>query len=268
MTQDGEIIRLVTQLPMFLPVYALVLFRVAGLMLTAPLFSSAAIPIRVRVAMIAVISLALFPVVVPNAPTHLGLKDAVLGVAGETMIGLVMGLALSLVMIGTDLGGMISGQQAGLAIGRVFNPMSNTNSSVFGTAFFLVFQIVFLLVGGHRAVMGALLDTFEVIPLLSFRAGPAVVELLVTLLTGAFVLGLKLAAPVLIALFLTTLTLGFLGKTMPQLNILSVGFAVRVMMAVGVASLALPAASEVFLEALSDCIVAIRDTFGLGPSMF
>ncbi len=268
MARDDEIIQLVTQLPLFLPVYVLVLFRVGGLMITAPLFGSSAIPVRIRVGMAAVISLVLFPLVVPGAPLHLSLKDALLGVAGETMIGLVMGLALSLLLVGTGLGGMVAGQQAGLAMGRVYNPMTNADSTVFGTAFTLVFQTVFIVVGGHRALMSALLDTFEVIPLISFRAGPAMIELLVALLTSAFVLGLKLAAPVLIALFLTTVTLGFLGKTMPQLNILSVGFVVRVMLALGVASLALPASGEVFLEALADSIVTLRDAFGLGPGTY
>ena len=143
--------------------------------------------------------------------------------------------------------------------------MTNSSSTVFATAYLLVFQTVFVLAGGHRALMKALLDTFEVIPLASFRADSRVVELLVVLLSSAFVLGLRLAAPVLTALFLTSLTLGFLSKTMPQMNILSVGFAVRTMMALGVASLALPAANAVFLEALTDSIAAVRDTFGLPP---
>lgn len=258
-------VRLVTQLPLFLPVYGLILCRVAGLMVAAPVFGSQAIPRRVRAAIAAVIALALFPIVQADAPAHLGLNEALIGVAGETMIGLIMGLALSLVLVGADLGGLVSGQQAGLALGEVFNPMSNTESTVFGQAFVVVFQTVFLLAGGHRALMSALLDTFEVIPLASFRADPMIVDLLVDLMTGAFVLGLKLAAPVLIALFLATVTLGFLARTMPQLNILSVGFAVRAMLALGVALLALPAGREVFIEALNESVVAIRDAFGLGP---
>jgi len=268
MTPDGEIVRLLTQLPVLLPVYALVLFRVAGLMVAAPLLGSSVVPVRIRVALVAVISVALLPVMLPKAPLHLSLVDALLGVAGEAMIGLVMGLALSLLLVGTGLGGMVSGQQAGLAMGRVFNPMTNTSSTVFATAYALVFQTVFIIAGGHRALISALLDTFEVIPLASFRAGPPIVDLLEALLTGAFVLGLKLAAPVLIALFLATVTLGFLSKTMPQLNILSVGFGIRVMVALGVASLTLPAAHEVFMEALTDSIVSLRDAFGLGPSAF
>ncbi|MCK4658348.1 MAG: flagellar biosynthetic protein FliR [Phycisphaerae bacterium] len=268
MACDDEIIRLVTQLPLFLPVYALILFRVAGLMMTAPLFGSSVIAVRIRVAIAVVLSMALFPVVAPTAPAHLGLGDAVVGVVGEMMIGLIMGLALNVILVGPDLGGMISGQQAGLGLGQSFNPMTNSNSSVFGQAYFMVFQTVFLLAGGHRALMGALLDTFEVIPLGSFRAGPTVTELIVSLLTSAFILGLRMAAPVLIALFAATLTLGVLAKTMPQLNILSVGFAIRVMLALGVASLTFPAAYDVFIEALSDSIVSMRDAFGLGPTVF
>jgi flagellar biosynthetic protein FliR len=266
MVRDDEVIRLLGQLPLCLPAYALVLFRVAGLMVTAPLFGTMIIPVRIRAAIAMVIALALFPVVSATAPATLTFREAVVGVVGETIIGVSMGLALSLVLVGTDLAGMVAGQQAGLALGREFNPMTNAGSTVFGQTYFMVFQTVFLLAGGHRALMEALLDTFQVIPLASFRAGPSVVELLVDLLTAAFVLGLKLAAPILIALFLTSVSMGFLSKTMPQLNILSVGFALRAMLAMGAASVAIPAAHEVFLEALTDSIVALRDAFALGPS--
>jgi flagellar biosynthesis protein FliR len=261
--RSDEIFQLVTRLPMFLPVYALVLFRVAGLMLAAPLLGSSLIPLRMRVGMCTVIALILYPAVAERSPVFLSLHDGLVGVAGETLIGLTMGLALTLVLVGTDLGGMLAGQQSGLALGQEFNPMTNSDSTVFGHTYFLVFQTVFMIAGGHRALVRALLDTFDTIPLASFRAGPELLDLLEQSLTGAFVLGLKLAVPVLIALFATGLALGFLSRTVPQLNVLTVGFGLKVMLAFAISALALPAAREVFLGSLTDSLAAIRATFGL-----
>ncbi len=85
------------------------------------------------------------------------------------------------------------------------------------------------------------------------------------LLSAAFILAVKLFTPVLIAMMLTSLTLGFLGRTMPQLNILSVGFAVRSMTALGMAGFALAASGDVLIEALIDALDTIRDAFGLVP---
>ena len=85
------------------------------------------------------------------------------------------------------------------------------------------------------------------------------------LLSAAFILAIKLFAPVLIALLLTSIVMGFLGRTMPQLNILTVGFAVRSLAALGIAALALAASQDVLVEALIEALEAIRATFGLSP---
>ena len=71
------------------------------------------------------------------------------------------------------------------------------------------------------------------------------------LLSAAFILAIKLFAPVLIALLLTSLVMGFLGRTMPQLNILTIGFALRSMSALAVAAVALAASQDVLVEAIA-----------------
>jgi len=70
---------------------------------------------------------------------------------------------------------------------------------------------------------------------------------------------------VLIALLLTTLTLAFVSRTMPQLNILSVGFAIRSMAAIGTAALALAASQDVLVEALTGALASVRSVLGLSP---
>ncbi len=85
------------------------------------------------------------------------------------------------------------------------------------------------------------------------------------MLTAAFVLGIRLAGPVLIALFLTGTAMGFLSRTMPQLNILSIGFTVRVMVALGVAGFALAGYQDVLVDAVWTAFETIRLHMGLDP---
>lgn len=266
MHRDADIISLLTQLPLVLPAFALILFRVAGLMLAAPLFGNPVIPLRLRVVLAGMIALALFPLVGPTVPTTLGFGGALVGIVGETLIGLTMGLALSLVLMGAELAGELAGQQAGLSLGQIINPMSSSESTVLASIYAVVFQALFLAVGGHRALLRALLDTFAVIPPASYRVDARVAELLTNLLSSSFILALKLAAPVLIAMFLTSVALGLVSRSIPQLNILTVGFALRALMAIGIAALALSASQGVFLEFLADAMDALRAAFGLGPS--
>lgn len=248
-----------------LPVYGLVLFRVSGLILTAPLYGSRMIPRRIRVALAITLAAVIFPFVRSQAPAEISLSMAVAGGVGEIMIGATIGLALSILLIAGEVAGLIVGRQAGLALAEVFDPNENRQASIVGQVYTITFTLVFLLVGGHRAAVSALLDTFHVIPLLSFRLDETFISLLVEMLAAAFLLGIRLAAPVLICLFLVGTALAFLSRTMPQLNILTVGFTVRLLLALAVAALAIAACEDLLVDAVWDGVEMIRVAFHLGP---
>ena len=252
-------------LHLLLPGFALVLFRVAGLMLTAPMFSSRVIPVRFRLGMILGISAMVYPLVAPTVPADVTLTTALVGVAGEMLIGLIIGLGMSIVLVGVQLTGMLIGQQAGIALASVVDPTQGVNSTVVGQVYMITTMLIFLGIGGHRMMIAALLDTFAVVPLLGFGFDEPMMYVLSELLTVAMILTVKLFAPVFITLALTSLTLGFLGRTMPQLNILSIGFAVRTMAALSMAGLALGASRGVLVDALVNTLETLRAAFGLAP---
>ena len=250
-------------IPMALPAYALVLFRLSGLALTAPLYSSSVIPVRVKVALTMTIAVMIFPVVSQRVPANIGLSAVVVGGVAELMIGATIGLALAMLLMGAQVAGQLVGQQAALSLGQVVDPMQNIRSTVLGQLYATVMTLLFLLLGGHRAMMAALLDTFEVIPLMSFRFDESFIVLLVEMLTAAFILGIRVSGPVLIALFLTAVALGFLSRTMPQFNILTVGFTLRILLSLGVAGIALTSCQELLIDAIWDGLDMVRSTFGL-----
>lgn len=257
----------ILSLPLILPAYLLVLFRVAGLLIATPMFSSNVIPKRVRVMFAAAAALVVFPLLLPTVPAGLTLQAALVGVVGEIMIGLLMGLAVHTLFLSAQLAGMVVGQQAGLSLGQTFNPLMNARTTTLGQLYFIVLFMVFLIAGGHRALVCGLLDSFRVIPLLSFGVRDSHVMMIVDLLHSTFVMALKLAGPCLIALFMATISLGFLSKTMPQLNILSVGFVVRILAVLVIGGLSLSLSQGVLTDACYDVILKIRTVFHLGPGM-
>ncbi len=249
-----------------LPIYALVLFRISGLMLTAPIYASTVVPVRIRVAIAVTVAAMIFPMMRAKAPAEMTLSMAVVGGIGEMMIGAIIGLSLGILLMGAEVGGLIVGRQAGLALANVYDPTRNQQITTVGQLYSITLTLLFLLAGGHRATMAALLDTFDVIPLLSFRFDESFVLLLVEMLASAFILGIRLAGPVLLALFMMGTTLAFLSRTMPQLNILTVGFSLRLLVALGVGALALSACDEMMLDAIWDGLGLVRATFGLDPN--
>jgi len=259
----------IAQLYLALPALALVFFRLTGLMITAPLFSAAVVPRRVRAAMVLVLTVMIFPMVVarPDA-LDASFSNVVVGGATELMIGAAVGLSLTLVLMGAQVAGELVSQQAGMSLGAVINPLLGAQVTVLTQVYAMVVTFFFLLAGGHRAMMAALLDTFRVIPVLSYAPGDSIVVLLLETLMSAFILGVRLAGPMVIALFITETALALLSRTMPQLNILSVGFTVRSLIALAVAAIALSAGEGTLLNAIADGLDLVRAAFGLGPDVW
>jgi flagellar biosynthetic protein FliR len=237
---------------MLLPTLALILARIGGMVMVAPMLSSQVVPVRVRAYFAVAVGLCAFPLVSRQAPAVLGLADVVTGLAGEMMIGLVIGLAFGLVFTGADLAGQLVGQQIGLRAGDVLNPVFDSNSTAVGDLYFFFTLMIFFLIGGHHALMTALLETYRTTPLLSFTMSDEISEVLNELILGAFSFGVRLAAPVLITMFITELTMGFIARTMPQINILSIGFGVRVLVGLWITAAAIGAINALFAETFWD----------------
>ncbi len=86
------------------------------------------------------------------------------------------------------------------------------------------------------------------------------------MITAAFVMAVRLAGPILIALSLVTLAMGLLSRTMPQMNILSVGFTLRGMVMLGVAGLAIQTSQEVILDMIMSALEVTRVRLAAMPA--
>ncbi len=216
------------ELNLVLPAFMLVASRVSGIVITAPLLGSTVIPARIKAGLVIAISATMFPVLVPSLPSDVAVSGVLSALVGELTVGLVIGVGLSVILLAVQMTGMIVGQQAGLSLASAFDPMTQTRSSVIGQIYFLTATVVFLLMDGHRAMVRVLLASFESIPVMTFQMQAATLTVLTDLMMSSIVLAVKLAAPMIIALLLAKAGLGFLSRTMPQLHILSVGFAIFV----------------------------------------
>jgi flagellar biosynthetic protein FliR len=128
------------------------------------------------------------------------------------------------------LGAFHVSQQMGLSLGEVFNPSSEETTDAMRQFFRLLALVIFLTIGGHRVLIGSMLASFQSVPLTGFVAPSAIATLLAHLLTASFTLALKVAAPVLLAMLLASLAMGFVQRAMPQFHFLSTGAPVRVVL--------------------------------------
>ncbi len=235
--------------PNLLIVFVLVLTRITPVLMLVPVFGSRSVPVRVRAFVAIGISLIVTPLywTVP-----IGDPGNVVGLAvlagREAAIGLALGLGVMILFAGLQLAGQIVGQMSGMSLADVFDPNFDASVPIFSQFFDLVAVAVFVAVGGHYAVMRAILDTFAWMPPGQAQLPPDFIDALTHLATQSFALGIRAAAPIMIALLLSVLIMGLISRTLPQLNVLAVGFSFNSLAVLATLSISLGTAAWVFQD--------------------
>jgi len=235
--------------------FTLVLTRVSGLMMTAPIYGTQEVPLRVR----AMLSFALAILITPSqwgvAVQYPGsIFNYMVFIGAELFIGLCLGMGVVILFSGIQLAGQMIGRVGGLLLADVFDPSTGASVPLFSRLLLLVTLAVFVCIGGHRIVMAGLLETFQTIPPGGAAVSTSIVETFVVLLTQSFTLGLRAAMPVVVAILLSTLVMGLISRTLPQLNILMVGFGMNSLLTFGTMSLSLGATVWVFQDEVEPVI--------------
>lgn len=222
------------------PVFALVSARVSGLMLMAPLWSMPGLPKTVRAAVVVLLTLLLMPLV-PDARVPEAALALPLPLAGELMIGLLIGLTAAVIVYGVTLGGEVISLQMGLSLGHALAPTPEVEVSSVGQLQSVLALLIYASVGGHLMLIRGLADSLAVLPpgvLPSFEgAGRSAAMLFGTLFSTA----VRAAAPVMVALLLANVAIAILGRAVPQLNAMMVSFPITIGLGLLVLGLALPA---------------------------
>lgn len=196
--------------------------------MTAPVFGGSDIPMQFRALFAFALAILITPIQwnVPIAePTTLPAFAIIIG--GELLIGLVIGLGVNMLFTALFTAGDMIGRIGGLSASQLFDPVSGEQVPVLGRFMQLLGIVVFACVGGLRLMIGSLIDTFEAIPPGSGNVDLTVAESMITIVSVTFSLAFRIAAPATVGILVSMIAMGVLGRTLPQLNLMSVGFGIN-----------------------------------------
>ncbi len=242
-------------------VFVLVLARVAALVMSAPVFGSRSTPMQIRALLAVALAMLISPLQWGTDIEYPGnVMNFLVFIGCEAAVGLTIGLGITILFSGVQLAGTIIGQMSGARLAEIFDPSSNTNVAVYGQLMDMIALSVFLIIGGHRLVMQALLDTFTWLPVGKAAVSAGIVELTTELVSQSFILAVRGVAPVMIALLLSMIIMGLISRTLPQLNILVVGFSVNALVALAMLALSIGMLVWAFQEQVEPTLDLIRQT--------
>ncbi len=205
--------------------FTLAAARIAGYVVVSP-FPGANVGRTQRVALVVVLAwVSASFASTEAAPQSLDVELFGRAVA-EVALGVVIGAAFRFVFAAAEVLGGVLGQMTGLSSPSVLNPTLDAPETAIGRLVGLGAMLLALTGGVHRIALGGLLESFRALPLGLAASFDAPALRLVDLGVDAFVVGVRLATPVVAVTVLVQLALAIVSRAAPSVQIFSVGFGV------------------------------------------
>ncbi len=225
--------------------------RIGGIVAFAPMFGAANLPVRLKVLLAMslswVITGFLHPMSFEPDTESAGL---IMQLAAEVTIGAVIGFTASIIFEIVIFGGYLIDYFIGFGFINIVDPQSGSSISIFSFFYSYLALIVFLLFDAHHIVLEVMVRSYELIPIFGAELHREALSRLLDFTAGIFYIGFQIAAPMFLVMFTIDFSLGMISKTVPQLQVLVVGFPLKISIGLLAVALVLRPTFEFFMELL------------------
>ncbi|REE94431.1 flagellar biosynthetic protein FliR [Paenibacillus taihuensis] len=253
------------------PIFLLVFCRITAFFVVAPVFSTRNVPNMFKLGFCFFISLLVFltyglkQMIVPDA-------EYILAIIREILAGVLLGFTAYLFFTIINTAGSFIDMQIGFSMANVLDPMTGVSAPLLGNFKGMIATLVFLSINGHHYLLSALLQSYEWIPisnsLFAHVHSGSVSTFLTTKLVQAFMLALQMSAPLVVAMFLTDVGLGFLARTAPQYNVFVIGIPIKLLVGFLMLSVLMPGLVVLYEHIFDQMFSAMQKLFSIlqGPA--
>lgn len=207
--------------------FFLIAARLIGLIFWAPFFSDRQIFAMAKVALVFwTASLLIFVVPLPaNLPdTNLAFLLALLM---EYFIGMLLGFTSSIMVTAIEFAGSLMDTQAGLSVASMLDPSTGRNAALFERLLKNVAILIFIVIDGHHMILSVFQQSFQVLPVGAPIHITEPMRFLMSLGKEIFRIGVQLAAPIILVVFLVDFAFGLLNRVAEQINVFQLGFQIK-----------------------------------------
>ncbi|MDO9082135.1 MAG: flagellar biosynthetic protein FliR [Humidesulfovibrio sp.] len=240
--------------------FYLTLFRFSVVLFVMPFFGDA-IPNVIKATLLIVLTLAVWPKLSFPAeyfPAHPASLVAMF--AGEIVLGMALGIIVRMLIAAVQIGGGIINFQMGFSMVNSIDPLTGQQEPVTTHFIYMCTMLTFLTLNGHLHLLQALGNSFDIVPPGGLFLTPQLMTEVMLFAKQMFILGVRIAAPVILALFLVDLALALISKVAPQMNILTMGFPLKIMVGFLVLTFIMELMSEYvvsFIQAMDSVLLHI-----------
>lgn len=240
--------------------FLLILVRIGCFVYVAPFFSMSNVPNRVKIGFSIFFSYLIYQAVDHNEVVYNTLLGYALIVMKEALTGFVIGWGAQICTTVTSFAGSIADMEIGLSMVSLLDPTTKEQATFTGVFYQYIFTLFMIISGLYQYLLGALVDTFTLIPINGavFKS-EALMESVLLFLGDYITIGFRIILPIFCAMLFLNCVLGVLAKVSPQLNMFAVGMQFKVLVGLGILFLSvrmLPALSDNIFTQMKRMIVS------------
>lgn len=251
-------------------VILLIFIRCLGFFAITPIFGRREYPIPVKVGFAAFISILLYPILSEGT---VGVNTTLSGVftlvLREMWVGFLLGYVTLLVFSALYVAGELVDTEMGFGMVNVLDPQYQTQVPLAGNFYYMISLTVFLCINGHHQLIGAIIKSFEILPLgNTITLEDELLNNVLYIFTNTFSIGVKIALPIVAMVFLTDFALGIIARTVPQMNVFIVGLPIKILIGIWGVIAMLPmflTILDVIFNFSFDGLIATLNGMGLKP---
>src|SRR5574344_1342773 len=252
------------------PVFLLIAVRCFALLMTLPLFSMRSVPRTAKIALAGYMAYLIMPFT--NFSTIYGAYISPSGqfdltyialLTGEAMIGVIMGFYITIIFSAFSTAGQFFAFQMGLSASEVYDSLSQVENPLMGQYLNLIAMLIFL--QNHwfqKLFLKGLVGSFHSMNVFTLlNAKEKIVRFLVGGLSQLFADALVISLPILGTLMLVTVCMAILSRAAPQMNLLSEGFSIMLLIAFFLITALIPQLCDFFERSFNSGITAMINLF-------
>lgn len=223
--------------------FALVLLRCSSFILSSAVFNTQSIPPFLKV----LFSLSLTTIMYTIATHHSQamnshwLNENLTQMAiREVLVGLLIGVLTRVFFFVVSMAGELFSMSMGLSAAQIFNPLTGSQNQILDQFYTWLSLMIFFVIGGHHILITALAQSFELIPITNEKINTSVLFSIVQHFQSLVTMAIQIASPILVAMLISNIAMGILGRTVPQINVMVTSFPLTIMMGLLILILTMP----------------------------
>ena len=244
----------------------MVFLRLVTFCAAVPIFFPKGTPNVMKIFIAGILALVIAPVVSTSNLDSVNNNLQLMVIAvNEVITGLVLGYITNICFDIIRLAGQMMDIQMGLAMINMFDPNSNSNSTLLDRLLYWISFLVFLMVDGHHVLIKSLVQSFTNVALGKSIFTLGSLNVLMNAIINYFVIGLKIAIPIVLIILITDITLGLISRTVPQLNVMILGLPVKILVGLTIFSMAVPGFIKLMIVTFNGLPHIFNDIFKAVP---